>query len=187
MTYQDNDLQIIRRIAANDENALQDLYVIYGQRMYALALRLTCDPGLADEAIQESLVTIWQKASHFRGDGRLIAWLLSIVHHKAFSLLRQKPTSSLDDHDNEPASDAPSPDRLVVMAEQRQVVHTGLSQLSTEHRAVLELVFYQGLSLNEVAEVCGCPVGTVKSRLSYAKNMLRGLLNRQGIDAEDVE
>jgi RNA polymerase sigma-70 factor (ECF subfamily) len=55
-----------------------------------------------------------------------------------------------------------------------------------DHRAVLELVFYQGLSLQETAEVCGVPLGTVKSRLNYAKASLRGVLNRAGLSSEDV-
>ena len=67
----------------------------------------------------------------------------------------------------------------VRVKEQSQWVRRGLQSLSAEHRAVLELVFYQGLSLSEVAEVCDCPVGTVKSRLSYARKHLRGILSRQ--------
>jgi len=63
----------------------------------------------------------------------------------------------------------------------------GLSMGELEHRLALELIFYQGLSLQEAAEVCGCPVGTVKSRLNYAKASLRGALSRAGLMAEDVE
>jgi RNA polymerase sigma-70 factor (ECF subfamily) len=72
-----------------------------------------------------------------------------------------------------------SPEEHIQVKEQSQWVRRGLQSLSPEHRAVLELVFYQGLSLNEVAEVCDCPVGTVKSRLSYARKHLRGILSRQ--------
>jgi len=57
-----------------------------------------------------------------------------------------------------------------------------LQSLSAEHRAVLELVFYQGLSLEEVAQVVNCPVGTVKSRLSYARQYLRSVLSRQNVE-----
>jgi RNA polymerase sigma-70 factor (ECF subfamily) len=70
--------------------------------------------------------------------------------------------------------------------EQSRLLRDGLQRLSLEHRTVLELVFYQGLSLDETARVCGCPVGTVKSRLSYAKNSLRGELSRAGLAAEDI-
>ncbi|RPJ47835.1 MAG: sigma-70 family RNA polymerase sigma factor, partial [Chloroflexi bacterium] len=72
----------------------------------------------------------------------------------------------------------PLPEERVQLEEQTRRVQLGLQSLSAEHRAVLELVFYQGLSLKETAEVCGCPVGTVKSRLSYARRQLKDVLSR---------
>ncbi len=60
----------------------------------------------------------------------------------------------------------------------RQWVRQGMQELSADHRAVLELVFYQGMSLYEVAEICRCSLGTVKSRLGYARKHLRGVLSR---------
>jgi RNA polymerase sigma-70 factor (ECF subfamily) len=76
-----------------------------------------------------------------------------------------------------PAGDA-SPEDQAQAEELKRWVRKGLQELSAEHRAVLELVFYQGLTLNEVADVCRCPLGTVKSRLSYARQYLRGALRR---------
>jgi RNA polymerase sigma-70 factor (ECF subfamily) len=186
MIRQDEDLQLIRRIAAGDDSALRALVAACGQRMYAYALRLTRDPASADEVVQESLVAAWQNARRFRGEGRVIAWLLGIVHHKAMDLLRKRADLSLDVVDQDPPADTPSPDDQAGTTEQSALIRRGLEGLSPEHRAVLELVFYQGLSLQETARVCGCPLGTIKSRLSYAKNALRGQLNRQGLSAEDV-
>jgi RNA polymerase sigma-70 factor (ECF subfamily) len=71
--------------------------------------------------------------------------------------------------------------------DRQRIIRRGLDQLSVEHRAALELVFYQGLNLNEAAVVLACPVGTVKSRLSYAKTWLRGWLVKEGLGAEEVE
>jgi RNA polymerase sigma-70 factor, ECF subfamily len=188
MIRQDNDLQLVQRIAAGNEAALEALYAAYGQRMAAFALRMTGDPALADEIVQESLIGIWQSARSYRGEGRLITWLLGIVHHKALQQLRRRALPSLDeDGQDEPPSGDPLPGDLAEQAERQRLLRAGLRQLTPEHRAVLELVFYQGLSLNEVAEVCACPAGTVKSRLSYAKNALRGLMNREGWSAEDVK
>jgi RNA polymerase sigma-70 factor (ECF subfamily) len=64
-------------------------------------------------------------------------------------------------------------------------VREALRHLSPEHREVLELVFYQGLSQKEIAQVCKCPLGTVKSRLNYARQQLRGILTRDGLDTKD--
>ena len=72
---QDDDRQLLRRVAAGDEHALHKLYAVYGQRLYAFALRLTRDPQSAEEVLQESLIAVWQGASRFRGEGRAAAWL----------------------------------------------------------------------------------------------------------------
>ena len=183
----ERDADLIRQIAGGDQDALRELYAIYGQRLYAYAMRLTGDPATAEEAVQESLIAVWQGAGRFRGQGRVIAWLLGIVHYKALNLVRGRQMDVLEEGPEEPADRGPLPDEQAARSEQRRMISSGLKHLSLEHRMVLELVFYQGLSLSEVAEVCGCPVGTVKSRLNYAKNSLRGTLSRAGINAEDVE
>ncbi len=182
----DPDRQLLQRIAAGDEDALRQLYDLYGQRLYAYALRVTGDPASAEEAVQESLVAAWLGAGKFRGQGRVVAWLHGIVHHKALNQLRGRAIDSLDDREQEPPARDPLPEAQAAAQEQRRLVRQRLQGLSQEHRLTLELVFYQGLSLQEVAEVFDCPVGTVKSRLNYAKASLRGALSRAGLEAEDV-
>ncbi|MFT3894327.1 MAG: RNA polymerase sigma factor [Anaerolineales bacterium] len=177
MTAQEHGLDLIRRMASGDENAMGELYAAYGQRLFAYALRLTNDRAAAEDVTQEALVIAWRTAGKFRGDGRLIAWLLGIVHHTAMKSLRHQtdPLESIEETISERNA---SPEDQAQVEETKRWVRQGLQTLSTEHRAVLELVFYQGLTLNEVAEVCGCPLGTVKSRLNYARQHLRGVLSR---------
>jgi RNA polymerase sigma-70 factor (ECF subfamily) len=178
MTDPLHDLELIRRIAARDEAALRELYAAYGQRLYAYALRLTGDPAVAEDVVQDALVVTWQSAGRFRGEGRVLAWLLGIVHHTALKSLRHR-SQPLSDEMQERLPDAgPALEEAAQAAEQSRALRRGIDSLSPEHRAVLELVFYQHLSLEETAAVCGCPVGTVKSRLSYARQHLRGLLSR---------
>lgn len=181
------DTRLIRQVAAGSADALHELYVLYGQRLYAYAVRITADPASAEEAVQEGLVAVWQGASKFRSESRVIAWLLGIVHHKALNQLRCRVIDSLEAEPRDPPANDALPETQAVDHEQARLLRAGLNQLSVEHRAVLELVFYQGLSLSEVAEVCGCPLGTIKSRLNYAKASLRGALQRSGLHAEDVE
>jgi len=182
----ENDRLLVQRIVAGDEEAMSLLYQEYGQRLYAYAMRITGDPAAAEEVLQDSLVAAWQNASRFRADGRLISWLLGIVHHRAIDLLRKRRTTPLNDEHEDLADHALLPDEEAAASEQGRLIKSGLDCLPLEQRMVLELVFYQGLSLNEVAGVCGCPLGTVKSRLNYAKSALRGVLNRQGLGAEDM-
>ena len=182
-----SDSELIRRIAAGEEAALNELVALYGQRLYAYAIRLTGESATAEDVLQESLLAVWQGAERYRGDGRLIAWLLGIVHHKAFSQVRRTARHQTDSLacEREIVTSEPGPEDLAERSERTQLLQAGLESLSLEHRLVLELVFYQGMSLNETAEICNCPVGTIKSRLNYAKNRLKGLLHRQGLDAED--
>lgn len=182
MAQPEQDVDLVQRIAAGEDAALQELYAAYGQRMFAFALRLTGDAAMAEDAVQETLVSVWRSAGRYRGEGRVLAWLLGIVHHVALKALRHRPQPITDEMaENLPAGGGLPEDQALV-GEQARWVRQGLQSLSAEHRAVLELVFYQGLSLEEVAQVVNCPVGTVKSRLSYARQYLRSVLSRQNVE-----
>ncbi len=183
----DPDSALIRSMAAGDEGALRVLYAAYGRRLYAYAYRLTGSGPVAEEVVQDALLAAWRGAKSYRGDARALTWLLGIVHHRALNAVRRKqlPAQELE-HAAELAGADPGPELLAEAVERRQALRRALAQLSRDHRAVLELVFYQGLSLAEAAEVLGCPVGTVKSRLSYAKAHLQDILARDGWRAEDA-
>ncbi len=187
MPATDESAELVRRMAEGEPAALASLYAIHGQKMYAFARRLTGDPALAEDVTQEALVAAWQSARRFRGEGSVRAWLLGIVHHLAFKAMRRRRwqpiskelTATLD-------SPAPSPEEKVQAGELATCVRRGIETLSFKHRAALDLVFYHGLSLEQAAQVCGCPVGTIKSRLSYAKAHLREVLARAGVAGEDL-
>jgi RNA polymerase sigma-70 factor (ECF subfamily) len=172
------DLELISRIAAKEENALHELYLVYGQRLYTYALCLTSDHAQAEDVVQDTLEAVWRSAGSYRGDGRLIAWLLRIIHHTASKSLRHRLIPISEEMEDNLFAEEPQPEEQAQSNEQSRLIRQGLRQLSPEHRLVLELVFYQGLNLNEIAEVCHCPIGTVKSRLSYARQQLRGVMSR---------
>jgi RNA polymerase sigma-70 factor, ECF subfamily len=178
MTELQQDIALVQRIAAKDETALQELYATYGQRLYVYALRLTEDPAQAEDVVQDVLVIVWRSAQKFRGESRLLAWLLGIVHHIAMKSLRRRVIPITDEMEASLIATSPLPEEQALAGERSEWVREGLQRLSPKHRAVLELVFYQGMSLQETAQVCGCPIGTVKSRLSYARQQLRGVLSR---------
>ena len=182
----DLDLDLINQIASGNQEALCRLYSVYGQRMYAYALRLTGVPAIAEDIVQDTLVIIWQDAHRFRGEGKVLAWLLGIVHHTTMKALRHSSRFITNDLETNLVNPEPSPEDQVQIDEKSQWLQAGLETLSSEHRAVLELVFYQGLSLKEAAVVCRCPVGTIKSRLSYARKQLRGALNRKESNTEET-
>lgn len=183
MGQPETDIILMQRIAAGDESALHELYSAFGQRLFAFALRISNDHSLAEDIVQDVLVIVWQTAGKYRGEGRVLAWLLGIVHNVALKKVRRRPFRISEELESILTWDADPPEEQTRINEKAGWVRKGLDSLSSEHRCVLELVFFQGLSLDEVARVCNCPLGTVKSRLSYARQHLRGVLDRR--DKED--
>ncbi len=174
------DRQLLEGTARQDEGALAALYDRHSSRLYSYLLRLVNDRGVAEELLQEVFVAVWEGAGRFRGRAKVSTWLFRIAHHKGVDWLRRRRPSTAGGVDRLPADDCPEEEAFDAWRADR--LQAALGQLSPEHRAVLELTFFEGLSYREVAEVLGCPVGTVKSRMSYAKRFLRGVLERMGME-----
>jgi RNA polymerase sigma-70 factor (ECF subfamily) len=182
-----DDATLLKLISQGDEDALVTLYTRYGRNLYGYALRVVGNREVAEDVLQDSLLTVWQKAETFRGEGRVKAWLFAIVHNKAVKSFREKENAPLDDSAHDPEYSETTMDEKHLSRERKRLLCLGLEELSVEHRTVLELVFYQGMTMKEISQICGVPLGTVKSRLNYAKAALKGILSRQGVGLEDLK
>ena len=180
----DESRERVVRMAEGDASAAAEIYELHGQRLYAYALRLTREAALAEDVMQEALLVAWRTAGRYRGESQVRTWLLGIVHHIALKALRRRPAPLPDEVAAGIRTEMPSPEQAAESSQTAACVRRAIDSLSLKHRMVLELVFYQGLTLEEAAEVCGCPAGTIKSRLAYAKESLRGALERAGIGLE---
>jgi hypothetical protein len=132
MTDLQEDIALVKRIAAEDEAALQEIYALYGQRLYAYALRLTSDHAHAEDVVQDAMVTVWRSAKKFRGEGRLLAWLLGIVHHIAIKSLRRRSTPISEEMEASMHAAAPLPEEQIQASEQVHWVRQGLQELSPD-------------------------------------------------------
>jgi len=178
-----SDENLVRQIAAGDEHALEALYARYSAPLYRYLLRLVHQTAAAEDLLQEIFIAAWRGASRFKGRAQVRTWIFRIAHNQAVSWLRrQRPTSGLDAVDGLPASGDPVVESTMARWRADQV-RQALPRLSAKHRAVLELTFYHGFSQAEIAEIVGCPVGTVMSRMSYARRSLRQALS--GLDLEE--
>jgi len=172
-----SDDGLIRAIAAGEEAALAELYRRYQAPLFNYIVRLINDPAAAEETLQEVFLAAWRGAAGFRGAAKGKTWLFRIAHHRAVSWLRQlRPALPLEAVENLLEADAA--EELVFEKIDADQLRTALGQLSPAHRAVIELVFVHELSYQEAALVMGSPLGTIKSRLSYALRRLAGLLIR---------
>jgi RNA polymerase sigma-70 factor, ECF subfamily len=170
------DTQLLRQVAAGDEAAFAELYDLYAPPVFNYLLRLVNEPSVAEEILQEVFLAMWQSAHRFREEARVKTWLLRIAHHQAVSWLRRTRAVLWTDDELE-ADEHVSIEEHLAHSWQTDQVRTALRRLSSNHRAVIELTFVQGLSYTEIAEVMNCPIGTVKSRMSYALRHLNTLLS----------
>jgi RNA polymerase sigma-70 factor (ECF subfamily) len=186
----DNDevLRLLGRIGQADEAAFRELYRAFSRRLYAYTLRQLGDPAQAEEIVSDTLYEVWKAPARFRGDAQFSTWLIGIARNKVLMAFRgRKPDSKhedLDDVAETVASEDAGAFEILAGQQRREGVRHCMDKLSDEHRECVHLVFYEGLSLAEVAQVQTCPEGTVKTRLFHArqklKNCLKLLLEREG-------
>jgi RNA polymerase sigma-70 factor (ECF subfamily) len=172
------DHLLIRQVAAGDQQAFGILYDQYSTAVYNYLVRLIHEPQTAEDLLQEVFMVLWQSARNFREEARVKTWLLSIAHHQAVSWLRRHhPALPLDDSVDTTSDEVQLDDQFVQTWEADRAWDQ-LDQLSPKHRAVIELAFVHNLPYADIAKVLDCPIGTVKSRMSYALKQLNGVLKR---------
>jgi RNA polymerase sigma-70 factor (ECF subfamily) len=178
------DHQLVRHTAERDEDAFEELYQRFSGPILNYLLRLIHEHAVAEDLLQEVFVSVWEGASRFRGRSKVSTWLFRIAHHRAVDWLRKRRPALLEEDKLLLSDPDLEPEVEVLGAWRVDQVQAALTQLSTDHRAILELVFFQELPYREVARVMDCPVGTVKSRVSHAKRQLNGVLKRMGFESD---
>ncbi|MGN2248269.1 sigma-70 family RNA polymerase sigma factor [Frateuria sp. GZRR35] len=170
----ETDRMLLQRMATGDRAALAVLYRSYHGRLCRFLSRLTRRPDVIEEVINDCFWIAWQKAAGFRGDSRVSTWIMGIAYRCGLKALRQHGDEPIEDdpaRDERASAHDPGEDR-----ELRDWLAKGLERLSVDQRVVVELVYGVGHSLDDVAVIMQCPVGTVKARLFYARVKLRNVL-----------
>jgi RNA polymerase sigma-70 factor (ECF subfamily) len=187
MTEQPTDLELLRRVSRQDERAFDELYHRHSTSLYTYLLRLVHKSTVAEDLLQEVFVAAWKGAGEFRGQAKVKTWLFRIAHNQAVSWLRHR-REILTPEGELPDMPVPSIGETQVVESWRvECLRTALDRLSPDHRAVLELAFFYELSYAEIAEVMACPLGTVKSRMSYARRYLSEMLVEMGLGEVEVD
>ncbi len=176
-----DDAELLRAHVAGDPDAFGTLVRRHRDRLWAVALRTTCDPTEAEDALQDALVSAFRRAETFRGDAQVTTWLHRIVVNACLDRLRRRnarATESLpDDEERAPLlADDRGTGTAVDDSARRVDVMAALAQISEEQRAALVLVDMEGYSVEEAAAILGCRPGTVKSRCSRGRLRLVLLL-----------
>lgn len=165
------DRELMRQVVRGDQTALEELMQRWRRPVYSLALRILRNPELAEEVSQDVFLKVWKHAAVFEDQrGAFSSWVLTMTHHGSIDALRRakargsQVTNTLD---NVVAATLPSP-RPSVSGWQKLKLQEALETLPEKQRRVVELAYFDGYTREEMAEILGEPVGTVKTRLRDA-------------------
>jgi RNA polymerase sigma factor (sigma-70 family) len=172
---------LVARIARGDRAAFEALYHAYFPRLRRFLERMTRRPPLVEELLNDTMLVVWRKAESYDGVSKVSTWVFAIAFRKALKALK-----GVDDavaYDPEGGEDAVpadgGPERELQQRQLQAILGHAMGGLSAEHRAVIELTYYHGYGCQEIAEIVGCPVGTVKTRMFHARRRLKALLGGQ--------
>ncbi len=169
----------VRRAREGDADAFRRLVDAYDRRLLYFVLRFLPDADQALDVLQDIWLTLFRRLPALRAPEAFRVWLYQLAHDRVVDVVRRLRREEHAREALEAACDpAPNGDNHEAAFDRAEFVHHALAALSEGHRAVLLLRFLEGLDLNEMAAALRCSVGTVKSRLHYAKQALRRELER---------
>jgi len=182
-----SDLEVVGHCQRGELQAYEILVTRYRQRVYTLAYGMLRNEHDATDIAQEAFVRAWQGIRRFRKSASFYTWIYRITTNLCIDFVRKrdrKPTThfeeALDPDTNadvaEPPSTNPQPPQEMERKELREQIDAALAELSPDHRVVVQLREFEGLEYAAIAKIVGCSIGTVMSRLHYARKHLQKLL-----------
>jgi len=173
----------IDRVRRGDRDALADLLAQYQHRLYRFLTRLVQDPATAEDLFQQTWLRVMQKIGKYDAGSKFDTWLFSVAHNLAIDHLRRRRGGSLDVSGETRATPAerlvsgtPDPLEHLLDWERCAFLASAVNELPAIHREAISLRFEEGMKLEQIAEVAGVPLSTVKSRLHRALESLRARL-----------
>lgn len=171
---------LITLVAGGDTAAFESLYRRFHPRLFAFVFRTIRRPELVEEVVDDVLLAVWRGAAEFAGRSRVSTWIFGIAYRLALKAL-ERETRRERWVDVDGAAEPELADARAQRRELAEALELGMRALSPEHRAVLELAVVAELGYREIAQIVGCPVNTVKTRMFHARRRLREDLERAGL------
>ena len=177
------DAELIGLVATRDRAAIKALFERHNLTVYRFLHRMVGNQADAEELMNETFLEVWRVAGTFEGRSKVSSWMLGIARFKALSALRKRTEAPLNDEMAAQVEDADDTPEVVAMkGSKAEAIALCLSKLSSEHREVVDLVYYHEKSIREVSEIVGIPENTVKTRMFHARKRLSALMKSAGID-----
>jgi len=165
---------LVVRCQAGDEVAFEELVEGYSPRLRYYLRKMLTKGDRAEDALQDVWLQVFRGLPRLADPGAFSAWVYRIARDRAYRELRERRPSARSLEETDVSEEPESGSRL--SSEDAQIIHAALDRLSPEHREVLMLCFLEDMPYEDIAQATGCPLGTVRSRIHYAKRALRRAL-----------
>jgi RNA polymerase sigma-70 factor (ECF subfamily) len=177
------EVVLLQRVAGGDRDAFAELYRRLQRPLFGYLMKLVRDREMVEDVLNETLMEVWRQAARFEGRSSVNTWVFSIAHHRAVSRLRKKRETALDEEQAAAIEDeGPTPDVKAESSDMSRLLGRLMEKLSFEHREILHLAYYQEFSVQEIADALDLPANTVKTRMFYARQRLKALLEEYGVE-----
>jgi len=173
---------LLARIAGGDTKAMEEFYRAFSRIVYAFVLRRLESPVESEEVVVETMYEVWRGAGTFAGRSAPRSWLLGIARHKLIDKQRAwgaNPFEELGEEAENVASEDASAFDYLAQRQTREQIKNCLDTLPAEQSESMHLMFYEDLSIGEIAQIQNCPENTIKTRLFHARKKLKLCLERQ--------
>ena len=172
----DLDQRLISLVGERDRQAFDELYRRYQTRLTRFVGNLVRQPQIVEEVLDDTLMVVWERAADFKGESKLSTWIFAIAYRKAMKAVRRYDVPVEDPDAENRASQEIDPEGAFGQARLHTLLRDAMTELSPDHRSVVELTYFQDLSYREIADIMDCPVDTVKTRMFYARRHLKRCL-----------
>ena len=169
----------VARLRSGDPEALAATIAYYQHRLYRYFVRLVRDAALADDLFQQTWLNVVRQLHRYDAGRSFDTWLFAIAHNAAIDALRRRPNERLDDHDFALPERAPDALSAVLAGERAAILAAAMAALPALYREALTLRFEEGMKLEEIADVTGAPLSTVKSRVHRGLEAMKQKLRRE--------
>ncbi len=171
-----DEAALLHRIAAGDRQAFDTLYRGYFPRLTRFLERVMRRPHTVEEVLNDAMLVVWRKAGTFNGKSKVSTWIFSIAYRKALKAIKRFD-DPVEADEQAFESTMPGPETQLMHRQRANVLMQQIGRMSAEHRTVIELTYYHGCAYQEIAQIMGCPVDTVKTRMFHARRRLRQFLS----------
>jgi RNA polymerase sigma factor (sigma-70 family) len=174
--------RLISQIAKGDLRAFEELYRIYRPRLTRFVINMIRRPQLAEEVLNDTMLVVWNRPDSFNGSSKVSTWIFAIAYRKALNALRRQDEPMEDVGAELRPSHESGPEQQLGQRQVQELLLSAMGELSADHRAVVDLTYFHETGYREIAQIMGCPVDTVKTRMYHARRHLKRILAGQLAD-----